>query len=91
MWIGFKDGNAKPHSSHNNNFLNIVHLISSPMRLFLVLYYVIRKPMLRPKGIRRTDHVTPHYPQKLALTSPTSGGGSVGIVLLRIKATELVS
>jgi hypothetical protein len=28
------------------------------------------------------------YPQKLTLTSPTSGGRSVGIVRLRIKATE---
>jgi hypothetical protein len=31
------------------------------------------------------------YPQKLALTSPTSGGRSVGIVFSRTKATELVS
>jgi hypothetical protein len=29
------------------------------------------------------------YPQKLALTSPTSGGRSVGIVRSRIQATEL--
>jgi hypothetical protein len=28
------------------------------------------------------------YPQKLALTSPTSGGRSVGIVRLQTKATE---
>jgi hypothetical protein len=28
------------------------------------------------------------YPQKLALTWPTSGGGSVGTVRLRTKATE---
>jgi hypothetical protein len=28
------------------------------------------------------------YPQRLALTSPTSGGRSVGIVRLRTKATE---
>jgi hypothetical protein len=28
------------------------------------------------------------YPQKLALTSPTSGGRSVGIVRFRTKATE---
>jgi hypothetical protein len=28
------------------------------------------------------------YPQKLALTSPTSGGRSVGIVRLRATATE---
>jgi len=32
--------------------------------------------------------VTPLYPQKLALTSPTGGGGSVGIVRSRTKATE---
>jgi hypothetical protein len=30
------------------------------------------------------------YPQKLARTSPTNGGRSVGIVRLRIKATEFV-
>ena len=40
-------------------------------------------------GIRCADHVTPLYPQKLALTSPTGGGPSVGIVRLRTKATEL--
>jgi hypothetical protein len=32
-----------------------------------------------------------HYPQKLTLTSPTSGGHSVGIIRLRTKATEFVS
>jgi hypothetical protein len=32
--------------------------------------------------------VTPIYPQKLALTSPTGGGRSVGIVRSRTKATE---
>jgi hypothetical protein len=31
------------------------------------------------------------YPQKLALTSPTSGGRSVGIVRSRTKATEFSS
>jgi hypothetical protein len=36
-------------------------------------------------------HATPLSPQKLALTSPTSGGRSVGIVLSRTKATELVN
>ena len=39
-------------------------------------------------GNRYADHVTPIYPQKLALTSPTSGGRSVGIVRSRTKATE---
>jgi hypothetical protein len=37
------------------------------------------------------DHATPLYPQKWVLTSPTSGGRSVGIVRSRTKATELVS
>jgi len=32
--------------------------------------------------------VTPLYPQKLALTSPTGGGRSVGIVRVWTKATE---
>jgi hypothetical protein len=41
-------------------------------------------------GICRANHATPLYPQKLALTSQTSGGRSVGIVRSRAKATELV-
>jgi hypothetical protein len=36
-----------------------------------------------------SDHATPLYPQKLALTSPTSGGRSVGIFRSRTRATEL--
>jgi len=32
--------------------------------------------------------VTPLYPQKLALTLPTGGGRSIGIVRVRNKATE---
>ena len=39
-------------------------------------------------GTRCADHVTPLYPQKLALTSLTGGGRSVGIVRSRTKATE---
>jgi hypothetical protein len=39
-------------------------------------------------GNRCSDHVTPLYPQKLALTSPTGGGRSVGIVRSGTKAME---
>jgi hypothetical protein len=39
-------------------------------------------------GTHCADQVTPLYPQKLALTSPTGGGRSVGIVRSRTKATE---
>jgi hypothetical protein len=42
-------------------------------------------------GIHRAEHATPLYPQTLALTSPTSGGHSVGIVRSRIQGTELFS
>ena len=47
-----------------------------------------RKQKLTAVGTRCVDHVTPLYPQKLALTSPTGGGRSVGIVRVRTKATE---
>jgi hypothetical protein len=39
-------------------------------------------------GIRHADHMAPLYPQKLALTSLTSGGRSVSIVCSRTQATE---
>jgi hypothetical protein len=44
--------------------------------------YGNRDPLCRPRDIL--------YPKKLALTSPTSGGRSVGIVRSRTKATELL-
>jgi hypothetical protein len=40
-------------------------------------------------GISHADHVHPH-PQKLALTSLTSGGRSVGIVRSRTQAMESI-
>jgi hypothetical protein len=39
-------------------------------------------------GIRHADHVAPSIRKKLALTSLTSYGRSVGIVRLRTEATE---
>jgi hypothetical protein len=51
----------------------------------------VKKIEITVVGIRRADHATPLYPQKLALTSPISGGLSVGVVRLRTKATKLVN
>ena len=48
----------------------------------------VQKTEINGRGDRCADHVTPLYPQKLALTSPTGGGRSVGIVRSRTKATE---
>jgi hypothetical protein len=39
-------------------------------------------------GIRCAEDATPTYRQNLALTSPTSGGRSVGTVRSRTQATE---
>jgi hypothetical protein len=34
------------------------------------------------------DYATPHYPQMMALTSPTSGGRLAGIIRSRTQASE---
>ena len=47
-----------------------------------------RKQRLTAVGTRCANHMTPLYPQKLALTLPTGGGRSVGMVRSRTKATE---
>jgi hypothetical protein len=39
-------------------------------------------------GIRHADHVAPSIRNKLAITSPTSGGRSVGIVRSRTQTME---
>jgi hypothetical protein len=43
----------------------------------------VRKTEITALGIRRTDHATPLYRQKLALTSPTSGVKSLSVPGLR--------
>jgi hypothetical protein len=50
----------------------------------------VQKPENTAVRIRHTDHATLFMHKKLALTSPRSGGRSVGIVRLRTKAMELL-
>jgi hypothetical protein len=47
-----------------------------------------RKRRIRPWGIRRADFATSLCPQKLTLTSPTSGSHSVGTFRSWTQATE---
>jgi hypothetical protein len=47
-----------------------------------------RKPTNTAVGIRHADHVVPSIRKKLAITSPTSGGLSVGIVRSRTQTME---
>jgi hypothetical protein len=54
-------------------------------------YSVVYKTDNTAVRIRCADHATPFYPQKLALTSPTSDDRSVGIVYLLTKTTEVYS
>jgi hypothetical protein len=41
-------------------------------------------------GIRHADHMAPSIRKKLAITSPTSGGRSIGIVRLRTQTMEFI-
>jgi hypothetical protein len=49
-----------------------------------------KKTEITGLGIRHAGSVAPSNPQTLALTSPTSGGRSIGIVHSRPQATEFV-
>jgi hypothetical protein len=72
--------------------LSLVSLVRSTEELFEKKSSDSRsgKQRLTVVGTRCVDHVTPLYPLKLALTSPTGGGCSVGIVRSRTKATEFI-
>jgi hypothetical protein len=63
----------------------VIFLKSTRFILLLYIHVRSRKPRLTALGIRCADHATPSIRKMLALTSPTSGGRSVGIVRLRTK------
>jgi hypothetical protein len=70
-------------------FWEVVGLERGPLNLVSVAEELLewkgsgsgsRKSRLTTVGVRCADHVTPFTHKMLALTSPTSGGRSVGIV-----------
>jgi hypothetical protein len=72
-------------------FKNNLYSISSSV--WLIFYTSMSNYMPNKRkyyGIGRDAYATPLYPQKLVLTSPTSGCRSVGIVRSCTKATELL-
>jgi hypothetical protein len=60
-----------------------------PMLVCEILVFLLSFRYFKTVGLF-LDHATPLYPQKLAVTSPTSGGRLVGIVRSRTQATKLV-
>jgi hypothetical protein len=84
------------HSRRYQIFWEVVGLERDPLSLVIITEELLewknsgsgsRKPRLTTVGIRCAHHAT-LYPQKLALTSPTSGGRWVSIVRLRTKNTD---
>jgi hypothetical protein len=76
-------------------FWEVVGLERGPLSIVITIEELLeRKNSNSNQEYGRKDPLClPHntlYPQKLALTSPTSGGRSVGKVRLRTKATELL-
>ena len=68
--------------------LSLVRSIEELLELKKKVAAPVQKTEINGRGDRCADHVTPLYPQNLALISPTGGGRSVGIVRSRTKATE---
>jgi hypothetical protein len=50
----------------------------------------VTAPVQKTEITAALTYATPLYPQKLTITSPTSGGPSVGIVRSRTQDTEFV-
>jgi hypothetical protein len=80
---------------HSNNMMVFIIIIVTVIVTIIIIIIIIiitykaaYKSEHTAMGIHCADHATPFYPQKFALTSPTSGGRSVGIVRSRTQATQ---
>jgi hypothetical protein len=73
---GYRSRGLGFHSRPYHIFWEVVGLERGPFSLVSTTEEILG---------RKKYYATPLYPQKLALTSPTSGGRSVGIVRSRTK------
>jgi hypothetical protein len=84
--LGYRSGG--PGSIHGTTRKNVVGLERGPLGLVSTTEELLDRKVAAPVyktentavGIRHADHVAPSILKKLAITSPTSGGRSVGIV-----------
>jgi hypothetical protein len=75
---------------------NVVGLERGPLSLVSTIEELLDRKVAAPVynientavGIRHADHVAPSIRKRLAITSPTSGGRSVGIVRSRTQTME---
>jgi hypothetical protein len=70
------------------NRVSNLNFSEDPIFIHLISECQVWKAENTAVGIRHADHVALSDHKKLALTSPTSGGRSVGIVRSRTQATE---
>jgi hypothetical protein len=84
--LGYRSGG--PGSIPGTTRKKVVGLEQGPLSLVNTTEELLDRKVAAPVqkientavGIRHADQVVPLYPQKLAITSPTKGGRSVGIV-----------
>jgi hypothetical protein len=70
-----------------------IRIFQSAQYFFLLVFFLVSGLEIEITSVGDPPHWpcdTPLSPQKLALTSPTRGGRSVGVVRSRTKATEVV-
>jgi hypothetical protein len=92
--LGYRTGG--PGSIPGTTRKKIVGLERGPLSLVSTTEELLDRKVAAPVqktentavGNRHADHVAPSIRKKLAITSPTSGGRSIGIVRSRIQAME---
>jgi hypothetical protein len=93
--LGYRSGD--PGSILGTTRKKVMGLERGPLSLVITTEELLHRKVAAPVyktentavGIRHADHVAPSSHKKLAITSLTSGGRSVGIVRSRTQTMEL--